>query len=158
MDSSSSFNKKTGIIEEDTTTTEFQERNITTMRSEIIQQRILQQNTEEESSSGPNTDPTVWFLVWIGALFLILMCPFLTNKRIRRLCYRRIVQRNRGNNDEEEEDGGDTFLPRARIVRSVYNTPGVLVHGLRNSQNSVLLEELLALSKILFVPICFVQI
>lgn len=81
----------------------------------VVQQRILQ-DTNDDDGAYMTTDPLVWTLVWVGALFVLLICPFVLSKRRRKLCYRRFVERDWSSNDEDA--GGATFLPHSRIVRS----------------------------------------
>lgn len=71
----------------------------------------------EKGSTNLTSDPMVWTLIWVGVLLLILVCPFLSNKRRRTLCYKRCIERHWNISNEEGDDDNMTFIPHERIVR-----------------------------------------
>ena len=73
------------------------------------------ENEKDISHWAPDT--TIWTLIWIGVLLLILICPFLSNKRRRALCYKRLIERDWNFSYEEGDEGNTTFIPHERILR-----------------------------------------
>lgn len=70
---------------------------------------------EDESDWWPSdTNPTI-FLIWIGGLFCLLVCPFMANRQMRNLCCRRFIECNW---NLDGEDATMSIIPHMSMIRS----------------------------------------